>query len=62
MEKSELLKKFSDERTKCSVYTRVMGYHRPVETFNIGKKGEFSERKHFKEMEDSLSSQPTTTW
>jgi len=25
-------------RTKCLVYTRVMGYHRPVESFNIGKK------------------------
>ena len=26
------------KRTKCLVYTRVMGYHRPVESFNIGKK------------------------
>tara|TARA_R110002012_G_scaffold108855_2_gene252064 strand:- start:75658 stop:75819 length:162 start_codon:yes stop_codon:yes gene_type:complete len=40
----------SDElRTKCLVYTRVMGYHRPVESFNIGKKGEHKERKHFNE-------------
>lgn len=36
-------------RTKCLVYTRVMGYHRPVESFNIGKKGEHKERKHFNE-------------
>ena len=36
-------------RTKCLVYTRVMGYHRPVESFNIGKKGEHKQRKHFKE-------------
>jgi len=35
------------ERTKCLVYTRVMGYHRPVESFNIGKKGEHKERAHF---------------
>lgn len=35
------------ERTKCLVYTRVMGYHRPVESFNIGKKGEHKERTHF---------------
>jgi len=49
IKREEILKKYSHERTKCSVYTRVMGYHRPVETFNVGKKGEFSERKHFKE-------------
>jgi ribonucleoside-triphosphate reductase len=24
-----------------------MGYHRPVESFNIGKKGEFRQRRHF---------------
>lgn len=36
-------------RTKCLVYTRVMGYHRPVESFNIGKKGEHKQRRHFKE-------------
>lgn len=33
----------------CLVYTRVMGYHRPVESFNIGKKGEHKQRKHFSE-------------
>ncbi len=38
-----------DKRTKCIVYTRVMGYHRPVESFNIGKKGEHAERQFFKE-------------
>jgi len=36
-------------RTKCLVYTRVMGYHRPVESFNIGKKGEHKQRIHFQE-------------
>ncbi len=36
-------------RTKCLVYTRVMGYHRPVESFNIGKKGEHKQRIHFNE-------------
>lgn len=38
-------------RTKCLVYTRVMGYHRPVESFNIGKKGEHKQRIHFTERE-----------
>ncbi len=37
------------ERTKCIVYTRVMGYHRPVESFNIGKKQEHRERRYFDE-------------
>ncbi|MCD8070544.1 MAG: anaerobic ribonucleoside-triphosphate reductase [Akkermansiaceae bacterium] len=37
------------ERTKCTVYTRVMGYHRPVETFNAGKQGEFYDRVWFEE-------------
>jgi len=50
MSKGEkLLKEHADKRTKCVVYTRVMGYHRPVESFNIGKKGEFAERVHFEE-------------
>jgi hypothetical protein len=26
-----------------------MGYHRPVEAFNVGKQGEFAERVHFQE-------------
>lgn len=37
------------ERQRCEVWTRVMGYHRPVASFNTGKKGEFSERVCFKE-------------
>ncbi|QKF81992.1 anaerobic ribonucleoside-triphosphate reductase [Halarcobacter ebronensis] len=39
--------KLKDKRTKCIVYTRVMGYHRPVESFNIGKKGEHRQRVKF---------------
>lgn len=31
------------------VWTRVMGYFRPVDSFNIGKKGEHRERVHFTE-------------
>lgn len=38
-----------EERQPCEVWTRVMGYHRPVSSFNIGKKGEFKERKYFLE-------------
>lgn len=34
---------------RTQVWTRVMGYFRPVDSFNIGKKGEHRERVHFKE-------------
>ncbi len=37
------------ERTRCEVWTRVMGYHRPVSHFNTGKKAEHFSRKHFVE-------------
>jgi len=33
----------------CEVWTRVMGYHRPVSSFNAGKRGEFYERTFFEE-------------
>lgn len=46
---NEILLKQNTKRSKCLVYTRVMGYHRPVESFNIGKKGEHQQRTHFKE-------------
>jgi anaerobic ribonucleoside-triphosphate reductase len=36
-----------DERQPCEVWTRVMGYHRPVASFNIGKQGEHNERRFF---------------
>ena len=38
-----------NERTRCEVWTRVMGYHRPVSQFNIGKQAEHKTRKHFVE-------------
>lgn len=37
------------KRTVCQVFTRVMGYLRPVENYNIGKKSEFYSRKYFEE-------------
>ena len=37
----------ASERQRCEVWTRVMGYHRPVSEFNPGKKGEHYERTHF---------------
>lgn len=43
-----------EERQPCEVWTRVMGYHRPVASFNIGKKGEHYERKFFHEIRADL--------
>lgn len=39
----------SCHRQKCEVWTRVMGYHRPVASFNRGKQSEHAERLHFRE-------------
>lgn len=47
LEEQSILEQHQERRTKCLVYTRVMGYHRPVESFNIGKKGEHKQRQHF---------------
>ena len=38
-----------EDRQQCEVWTRVMGYYRPVSEFNIGKKGEYAERVFFTE-------------
>lgn len=38
-----------EERTRCEVWTRVMGYHRPVSAFNPGKQSEQTERLCFDE-------------
>lgn len=37
------------ERQPCEVWTRVMGYHRPVDSFNIGKKAEHGQRRFFRD-------------
>lgn len=39
----------ADERQECEVWTRVMGYYRPVSQYNTGKKGEYHERVEFEE-------------
>jgi anaerobic ribonucleoside-triphosphate reductase len=46
------LEAMSDKRTKCLVFTRAMGYHRPIESFNLGKQGEHAERVKFREPKD----------
>ena len=34
---------------KCEVYSRVVGYHRPIQNWNKGKKEEFKDRTAYTE-------------
>ena len=40
-------KKLEGKRTECEVYSRVVGYMRPVNQWNRGKQQEFADRKLF---------------
>jgi len=35
-------------RVPCEVYSRIVGYYRPVSAWNAGKQQEFSERVEFR--------------
>lgn len=37
------------DRQPCEIWTRVLGYHRPVKYYNKGKKSEYYSRTYFKE-------------
>lgn len=41
------IRKMDKKRTPCEVWTRVMGYLRPVSHYNTWKKSEFYSRKYF---------------
>ena len=43
-QKDPVLRNFQE----CEVYSRVVGYIRPVEQWNSGKQAEFGDRKEFK--------------
>lgn len=45
--KIEDIKLSDEERQPCEIWTRVMGYHRPVSEFNKGKKSEYYSRVCF---------------
>ena len=47
-----------EERQPCEVWTRVMGYFRPVSQFNAGKKSEYAERQCFKESKIDAHPEP----
>lgn len=38
----------TEERTLCEIWTRVVGYHRPVSEFNIGKQQEHWDRVQYR--------------
>ncbi len=48
-------KNLAQKRTKCEIFTRVMGYYRPVRNFNPWKKSEHYSRKHYNVDLDNLS-------
>lgn len=37
------------ERQPCEVWSRVMGYYRPTDSYNVGKKAEYDDRTCFVE-------------
>jgi ribonucleoside-triphosphate reductase len=38
----------AEERVKCEVWSRIVGYLRPLQQWNEGKEAEFKDRKVFK--------------
>lgn len=50
-----------EERQPCEVWTRVMGYHRPLSSFNIGKQGEFQDRRFFREQPETADPQKSSS-
>ena len=45
-----------DRKIKCEIYTRVVGYFRPVDQWNKGKQQEFKERTTLKFNENNYKS------
>ncbi len=46
--KTETKTNIKTKKIPTEIYSRVVGYFRPVSNWNAGKKKEFSERKEFK--------------
>jgi len=44
-----------EERQRCEIWTRVMGYHRPTSEYNPGKKSEHEERTCYEEQQTQLN-------
>lgn len=39
----------NNKRQPCEIFSRAMGFYRPISFFNKGKRAEFEERNTFKE-------------
>lgn len=37
----------AEQRTRCEIYSRVVGYIRPVNQWNEGKQAEYADRVEF---------------
>jgi anaerobic ribonucleoside-triphosphate reductase len=44
----------TEVKVPCEVYSRIVGYLRPVQNWNAGKKEEFKDRKTFAVKADQL--------
>ena len=42
-----MTEKAKNNKVPCEVYSRIVGYLRPVQNWNEGKKQEFKDRKTF---------------
>ena len=49
------------KKIRCEIYSRVVGYYRPVQNWNLGKKEEFKERMHFSTDKSLESSEKMNT-
>jgi len=41
------------QRQRCEIYSRVVGYLRPVKQWNQGKQAEFHDRKEYNTVEQN---------
>lgn len=48
MSRTEFLELHKAERQKVETWSRVMGYYRNYNSFNVGKKSEYKQRLFFK--------------
>ena len=48
------------KKVQCEVYSRIVGYFRPIENWNIGKKKEFEQRVEYDIKLSKLKNTPLT--
>ncbi len=46
-EKVSSKEELESKRTRCEVFSRIVGYLRPIDQWNDGKQAEFEDRKTF---------------